>query len=72
MLSVILSLVMVFSCFAGIITTVQAVGNSPIAGDINGDGYLSAYEQYLLAIKNGETIEIPTDSTESTEEGEEE
>ena len=41
-LALILSLIMVFSCFTGIITVVQAEGNAIKAGDINGDGNVNS------------------------------
>jgi len=43
-------------------------GGSGIEGDLNGDGYLSVFEEYQLAIKNGEPLDIPTYEDEESEE----
>ena len=60
-LALILSLIMVVSCFSGIITGVQATGISPIAGDINGDGNVNNKDlTRLLKYIAGEDVEVVT------------
>ena len=58
-LALILSLIMVVSCFSGIITGVQATGVSPVAGDINGDGNVNNKDlTRLMKYLAGEDVEV--------------
>lgn len=60
-LALILSLIMVASCFSGIITGVQATGVSPIAGDINGDENVNNKDlTRLMKYLAGENVEVVT------------
>ena len=60
-LALTLCLIMVVSCFTGIITNVQATGVSPIAGDINGDGNVNNKDlTRLLKYIAGEDVEVVT------------
>ncbi len=60
-LALILSLIMVVSCFSGIITGVQATGISPIAGDINGDENVNNKDlTRLMKYLAGEDVEVVT------------
>ncbi len=60
-LALILSLIMVVSCFSGIITGVQATGVSPIAGDINGDGSVNNKDlTRLMKYIAGEDVVVVT------------
>lgn len=58
-LSLFMSVLMVFSCFAGSITTAHAAVNSPIPGDINGDGNVNTKDlTRLLKFVSGEDVEV--------------
>lgn len=58
-LALVLSLIMVFSCFTGIITVVQAEGNAIQAGDINGDGNVNSKDlTRLMKYISGEDVEV--------------
>lgn len=58
-LSLFMSVLMVFSCFAGSITTAHAAVYSPIPGDINGDGNVNTKDlTRLLKFVSGEDVEV--------------
>lgn len=58
-LSLFMSVLMVFSCFAGSITTAQASSTTPTPGDINGDGNVNTKDlTRLLKFVSGEDVEV--------------
>ncbi len=58
-LSLFMSVLMVFSCFAGSITTAQASSATPTPGDINGDGNVNTKDlTRLLKFVSGEDVEV--------------